>query len=548
MTDVDPAAPSPLEPAIDLSSPEFQDYDGPIFETVADYDFSQLWTRAALRGVAAIVVALILISAPSRTPRLLSAVLAVLLIAWSIGGFVELIRGRERTFFTVMRVIVLAALAIVLIAFPRFNEQDLGRIIGAGLVGAGFVNLFRLYRERHVHSVIEPLIGALLYVALGAALLASPASLIHIALIGFSFYWFIAGVLTLVTNLKTDAAETRPTETWRAFLEWVQSRPNTADDRHQLYSKIFYEGDEGPRRLSRFFTLMGFATTIAFFGVVSDSTAVVIGAMLVAPLMTPLMGTSLAMVMGWPRRVTKTGLVALGGIAFAIGLSIIFGWGLSQVVSPVFNTQVASRIQPTLIDLVIAIAAGAAGAFAMSRPDVSDSLPGVAVAIALVPPLAVVGLMISQNDWDQALGALLLFTTNLVAILLVGALVFVLTGVVPVFQLSQNARRVKLSLGMASILAVAVIAVLGVSTEDFQADLAGTTSATEVVDEWLDGTELTATSVDVTATGVTVDVRGPNPPPEVATLASQLEQEIGHPVNVTVNWDPRMTYVDSLDD
>jgi uncharacterized hydrophobic protein (TIGR00271 family) len=299
---------------------------------------------------------------------------------------------------------------------------------------------------------------------------------------------------------------------------------------------------DGPRRLSRFFMLRGFATTIAFFGIVDDSTAVVIGAMLVAPLMTPLMGTSLAMIMGWPRRVTITGLVALAGIALAIGLSILYGWALAQDVSPVLNTQVASRIEPTLIDLMVAIAAGGAGAFAMSRPDVSDSLPGVAVAIALVPPLSVVGLMISQNDWSQALGALLLFATNLVAILLVGAIVFVLSGVVPLFQLSKNAKRIRLSIGMALILAVVVVSVLGLSTTRFQLQAAGTSAVDRAVETWLDGTDMAATSVTVTGETAVVVVEGPTEPPPVEDLANQVEQEWGQQMDVRVEWIPRTTY------
>lgn len=122
----------------------------------------------------------------------------------------------------------------------------------------------------------------------------------------------------------------------------------------------------------------------------------------------------------------------------AIGLSIVFGWLYPVEISSELNSQVASRVDPTLIDWAIAVFAGGAGAFALSRPDVSDSLPGVAVSIALVPPLTVIGLMISEGDWSAAGGATLLFVTNMVAILLVGALVFVIEGVVPVVQLSRN--------------------------------------------------------------------------------------------------------------
>lgn len=527
---------------IDLNSPEFQDYEGAVFPDATGYDLSRLWSPASLRGLAATGVALVLISAPGASPKLLALVVAVVLVAWSIGGTIDLAKGGERTFFSTMRVILAVGIAITVVVWPRITVAALGRLVGVALIVAGGASLYKAYRDRNGRSIVESGIGGLLYVALGVSLVISPATLIRFALLGLAVYWFIAGVLTVVTNVRADDEEIRPTETWRSFLKWVALRPNTVEDRQQLYSKIFYEGSEGPRRLSRFFALMSFASAIAFFGIVADSTAVVIGAMLVAPLMVPLMGTSLAMVMGWPRRVTITGLVALSGIALVIGLSILFGWALGVEISPETNTQVASRIQPTLVDLMIAIAAGGAGAFAMSRPDVSDSLPGVAVAIALVPPLAVVGLMISQNDWSAAMGAMLLFTTNLVAILLVGALVFVMTGVVPMFQLTQNKKRVQLSLGMASILAVAVVAVLGTNTEAFYVQIAGTNSAKQAVATWLDGSDMTAVAVTVDTSELVVIVTGPEEPPPIEELASLAEKDLGESIDVKVNWIPRTTY------
>jgi len=513
-----------------------------MFPDSSGYDLSRLWSQASLRGLAAVAIALVLITAPSTSPRLFAVVIAIVLVAWSVGGTIDLIKGKDRSLFTTAKVILAVGIAITVLVWPRITVEALGRLVGVALIVSGTAALYRAYRDRNERSMVESSIGALLYIALGVALVISPGTLLKLALLGLAIYWFIAGVITVITNVRADDTEIRPTETWQSFLKWVASRPNTADDRTHLYAKIFYEGEEGPRRLSRFFALMAFATTIAFFGIVGDSTAVVIGAMLVAPLMVPLMGTSLAMVMGWPRRVTMTGLVALSGIALTIGLSILYGWIVGFEVSPVLNSQVASRIQPTLTDLAIAIAAGGAGAFAMSRPDVSDSLPGVAVAIALVPPLSVVGLMISQNDWSEAIGAMLLFTTNLVAILLVGALVFVMTGVVPMFQLTQNKKRVKLSLGMASVLAVIVVAVLGVSTETFNAEIAGTNSANEAVDQWLNGVDMTAVQVVASSSEVTVTVTGPDEPPPIEELASLLEEELGKPVDVEVNWIPRTTY------
>ena len=227
--------------------------------------------------------------------------------------------------------------------------------------------------------------------------------------------------------------------------------------------------------------------------------------------------------MGCARGASTSGLVAVGGILFAIGLSVLFGWIYGPEISIVANSQVASRIGPTIVDLAIAMAAGGAGAFALSRPDVSDSLPGVAVAIALVPPLAVIGLMLSQANWSAASGALLLFTTNLVAILLVGGGVFILTGVVPVLRLFENTSWVKRSLGMVAVLAIAVIATLGASAENFQRQTAGLEAAEEVVAEWLGDSDLRVIGSEYSGDEFFITREASEKPPPVEDLAAVLE-------------------------
>ena len=237
-----------------------------------------------------------------------------------------------------------------------------------------------------------------------------------------------------------------------------------------------------------------------------------------------------------------SGLVAIGGIAFTIGLSILFGWMYGPEISAVVNTQVASRIGPTLVDLAIAIAAGGAGAFALSRPDVSDSLPGVAVAIALVPPLAVVGLMISQNNWSAASGAILLFVTNLVAIILVGAGVFILTGVVPLIRLAQNSRWVKLSLGMVGVLAISVIAILGASADDFRRQTADTAAAERIAQDWLGASELQLIDTVLSSEELVITLEGAEQPPPVEDLAADIEEEFDQSFNISVKWVPTAVF------
>lgn len=124
---------------------------------------------------------------------------------------------------------------------------------------------------------------------------------------------------------------------------------------------------------------------------VSDFDATVIGAMIVAPLVTPILGTALAVVVADRRRLLASVARVLGGAVVVVVIGYLVGLLTPEPIVAASNSQVPGRVDPTLIDLVAALATGAAGAFALVRADVSDTLPGMAIATSLVPPLAVSG-------------------------------------------------------------------------------------------------------------------------------------------------------------
>ncbi|MGY1593646.1 DUF389 domain-containing protein [Geodermatophilus sp. SYSU D00708] len=175
---------------------------------------------------------------------------------------------------------------------------------------------------------------------------------------------------------------------------------------------------------SGFWVLLVLAAVIAGAGIVADSDATVIGAMIVAPLMTPILGTALAVVLADRRQVLCSVQLIVAGAAAVVALGLLLGLMVPEPITAATNSQVAGRVSPRLIDLVSALATGAVGAFALVRSDVSDALPGVAIAISLVPPLAVVGLTLESGVPEQSLGALLLFATNVTAIIATGTAVF----------------------------------------------------------------------------------------------------------------------------
>lgn len=173
------------------------------------------------------------------------------------------------------------------------------------------------------------------------------------------------------------------------------------------------------------------STSIATLGLLTDSPAVIIGAMLVAPLMSPILAIGLASVIG-DSRILKDAISALlRGALLAIALSFLLS--VININLPILYLQqmpeeVLSRTHPSPIDLMIALAGGFAAAYALTRENLSAALPGVAIATALMPPLCTIGIGLAFNNMEIAGGATLLFITNAVTIAFAAGLVFFLRG------------------------------------------------------------------------------------------------------------------------
>ncbi|NMC53977.1 MAG: DUF389 domain-containing protein [Chloroflexi bacterium] len=183
-----------------------------------------------------------------------------------------------------------------------------------------------------------------------------------------------------------------------------------------------------------FFLLIVLSCSIATLGLITNSTAVIIGAMLVAPLMSPILGISLASVAGEQKMYRHSVIALVQGVILAIVLSAIvsrLAYNSPFEVLRTLPSEVLSRTRPSPFDLGIAIAGGAAAAYALAQPQLSAALPGVAISTALMPPLCTVGIGIALGDQTIILGAFLLFLTNLVSISFAGIVVFFMLGFHP---------------------------------------------------------------------------------------------------------------------
>ena len=156
------------------------------------------------------------------------------------------------------------------------------------------------------------------------------------------------------------------------------------------------------------------ASLISTLGLLANSTAVVIGGMVVAPWIMPLRAAAFAILLGEVRLLGRSLRTLLVGVLSTTLLSFLLG---SVAGLPQFGTEVVTRTAPNLLDLGIALVAGGLATYAKLRSDAVSSLAGTAIAVALVPPVCVMGLLLSHQSWSDAFGAGLLFTTNLLGIL-----------------------------------------------------------------------------------------------------------------------------------
>ena len=279
------------------------------------------------------------------------------------------------------------------------------------------------------------------------------------------------------------------------------------------------------RQRSAFWVLLVLAAVIAGSGVVADSVATVIGAMIVAPLMTPILGTALALVLADSRRVVASALLVVAGAAAVVAIGYLLGLLIPGPIVAETNSQVAGRVEPKLIDLVSALATGAVGAFALVRSDVSDTLPGVAIAISLVPPLAVVGLTLESGAPDQSMGALLLFATNVTAIIATGTAVLVgyrvRAAAVDTGRLIGRLRA--RTIVIVTLLVVVVAVPLGIGSYQVFRIQAIVTTAQPVAERWAEARFANVVDVTVRQGVLQVAVVGPPGKADASSLRRVLD-------------------------
>lgn len=293
-----------------------------------------------------------------------------------------------------------------------------------------------------------------------------------------------------------------------------------------MRAAVFFDASAPVGRNSRFWLLLVLAAVIAAAGVVGDSTATVIGAMIVAPLMTPIQGIMLATVLGDRANLIRSLLLVLAGAVVAMAIAYLVGILVVNDVLADTNAQVAARVTPGLIDLLAALGTGVVGSVALVRRDISDALPGVAIAISLVPPLSVVGLTLESGSVQQSLGALLLFMTNVVAIIGTGIVVMSFYGVNRLTRANpDSASRVARLRGPIVLIAIMVV-IVGAPLTWTSVSVAARSIVERQVfsaaDTWSQSVGWRVSSVSSVGSRVSIRLEGPSPVPDAKQLGQEL--------------------------
>lgn len=296
------------------------------------------------------------------------------------------------------------------------------------------------------------------------------------------------------------------------------------NERREVLEELFVFGKENQRPfLNRMAVLLIVSTIIACCGLLSDSAAVVIGAMLVAPMMRPVMTTAAAITLGWSKEFYQSIILTTCMAVGAVLIALAFAWISPDLLE--MPEQVLARTKPTYFDLIIALAAGAGGAYTMTRKE-SSAIPGVAMAVALLPPLASCGILLVFHEEELALKAFILFATNFAAMVLAGALIFMAVGVSPKKQREKHGKRIRNYLIIFGFLVMVISVPLYFYSNEVWYDATYVANESEELQTWLDQNQLYIDDVriDYERNILYLKLFGPDPPLNVELLHDEIDK------------------------
>ncbi|MCM4160783.1 TIGR00341 family protein [Antarcticibacterium flavum] len=290
------------------------------------------------------------------------------------------------------------------------------------------------------------------------------------------------------------------------------------------FEDLFKVLKENSNLSAPYIIMMVLSTLIATFGLFANSSPVIIGAMILAPIITPIVAFSMGMVR-YDIRMLKTGITT---ILVGTIVSLLFAAGVTLMIPlKLLTSEIDARLSPTLLDMGIAVASGVAAAYAHAEEGIAKSLAGVAIAVALVPPLAVAGIGIGWWDWEVFSGAFLLYLTNLAGIIMFAGITFLILGFAPF-------RRAKMGLIYTLVIIILVMVPLSLSFERItqEARITRQLEGSQIEQVFLKDVKVRfGKRLVVSLRLVSTDAIEPE---DMQTIKTRIEEKIGQPITLEV--------------
>jgi len=496
---------------------------------------------AVLRGLTFIAGGLFILALPDASARLLALGLAG--AAFLIGGadLWTAVRIKPIPWPSVLVGIGTVAIGAAVLLVGETAFDVVARVLALLLAFRGVVGVYTSLRSRRSSPEWTfNLVKGGLSIAAAVIIFVLPEAIETILLLTMAAAALTSGAIMLTYGLTADEDEHIGAVALGGYVKrWLAERDVGDAMRSEVIENLYFEEPSSVQKQVGFWVLLILSTTIATLAILADSTAVVIGAMLVAPLMTPILGVAAAIVNGWMRRVAASFATVAGGVVVSVATAWVVATWAPALVPLSANSQVLSRVSPTLLDMMIAVAAGAAGAYATVDKRVSASITGVAIAVALVPPLGVVGVTLQAGNVADASGAFVLFLTNLVSIVLAASVVFVLTGFALITKLRENQEKMKTIIVTVVLGALVVMVPLAFTSEGILTSSARQSAAQVVTETWIEDEDgLRLNRVSVAGNDVTVVITGEGVVPSIAVLNKALSESLDEAMTATVEYFP----------
>lgn len=287
-----------------------------------------------------------------------------------------------------------------------------------------------------------------------------------------------------------------------------------------------------------YYILLIMSCLIASLGLIQNSVAVVIGAMIVAPLMGPILGFAAGTLWGSGKAMFEALTTLLKGIIIVIGIT-----SFMAIIIPMseLSSEILARTKPGVADIIIAVASGVIGAYGYVNNRISSSIPGVAISVALMPPLCTVGIGIGLSDWEVARGAALLFSINLVGISFAALIVFYLVKLYPHVEnqekIAKAKRRFLRNVIISSIILAAIAFPMGYFTIDSIFETLKTNRIREIVEERVNPEQIYSYETAVEESSYYVHIVFYGSPGDGITaedLEVQVKKELSDPIEIEI--------------